>query len=103
MTKSKILPPDAPLVALAKIVNPRVAPLGAMVNFYRIENPDAPMQTGMVFSCGAHRYNMVKAGAPGNDMADQIVSTVNDWIADIRPASRWTEDQVEADSLDWNR
>jgi hypothetical protein len=95
MTKSKTLPPDEALLRIAKRVNAKL-PDSAMVNFYRFENPAAPLQTGMVFSCGSHRYNVVKAGAPGDDSADQIVRMVNDWIASIRPASRWTEDPDEA-------
>jgi hypothetical protein len=99
MTKSKALPPDEALQRLAKIINAKL-PDGAMVNFYRLEEP---MRTGMVFSFGVHRHNEVKAGAPGEDSVDQIVQLVKDWIANNQPASKWTEDQIEADSLDWNR
>jgi hypothetical protein len=101
MKKPNNAPPDEALQKLAALVNAKL-PEGAMVNFYRIENPDEPAQTGMIFSFGGHRKVVVKPGRPGDDSADQIVRWINDWIGSTPPASKWTDNVKEADSLNWN-
>jgi hypothetical protein len=98
--KPNNLPPDEALLKLAALVNAKLRD-GAMVNFYRIEDPDKPAQTGMIFSFGGHRKVVVKPGRPGDDSADQIVRWINDWIVNTPSASKWTEDASEADALNW--
>ncbi len=100
MAQSKALPPDEALLRLAKLINAEL-PGGAMVNFYRLEEP---ARTGMVFSYAGQRHvEEPKPGAPDKDSVDQIVRMIIDWISGLPAANKWTEDQVEAHSLDWNR
>lgn len=96
MDNPKLLPPDAPLQSLARLVNPRLADIGASVNFYRIQNPDDRIDTGIVFSCGVRRAPFVTQARLGDDDADQIVANVKRWVAEMRPESKWTGDPSEA-------
>lgn len=95
MDKPKPLPPDASLQSLARLVNPRLADIGASVNFYRLEHPDR-IDTGIIFSCGVRRANVVTQAALGDGDADEIVANVKQWVADLRPESKWTSDPNEA-------
>ena len=89
-------PPDASLQSLARLINPRLANIGASVNFYRIEHPDQSIDTGIIFSCGARRANVVTQTPLGEADADEIVANVNAWVGELRPESKWTTDPNEA-------
>jgi hypothetical protein len=89
------LPPDPPLQSLAALINARL-PQGAAVNFYRLEQPDGSIITGMVFSCGDRRANVTTRNQLGDGDADEIVRSVTDWIARVRHSSMWTIDPTEA-------
>jgi hypothetical protein len=93
----KRLPPDAPLVALASLINGHLAPLSASVNFFRIEHSDGGgMQTGIIYQCGPRRAVVITRAYLGEGDADEIVRGVTEWVADIRPESKWTADPKEA-------
>jgi hypothetical protein len=94
--KSIPRPPDAPLQSLARLINHRLANIGASVNFYRIEHPDQRIDTGIIFSCGPRRANVVTQTPLGEADADDIVANVNAWVAELRPESKWTTDPNEA-------
>ncbi len=89
-------PPDVSLQSLARLINPRLANIGASVNFYRLEYPDQRIDTGIVFSCGERRANVVTQTPLGEADADEIVANVNAWVAELRPESKWTTDPNEA-------
>lgn len=95
MDKPKPLPPNASLLSLSRLVNPRLADIGASVNFYRIQHPDR-IDTGIVFSCGVRRTPFVTQARLSDDDADAIVENVKRWLADLRPESKWTSDPSEA-------
>ena len=92
----KRLPPDANLQSLAKRVNARLRDVDGGVNFYLIEHTDGSHETGMVFQCGVRRAVVYSRATYGDADADDIVRSVNDWINDIRPTSKWTEDPKDA-------
>ncbi len=91
----KTLPPDAPLLSLARIVNARLG-LGAAVNFYLIENDEHSMETGIVYQCGLRRAVVKTRAMLSDGDADEIVRAVSDWSQSIAPNSKWTTDPREA-------
>jgi hypothetical protein len=97
MTIEKPLPPDEKLQKLAGLVNAKLLD-SARVNFHRYPNGS----TGAVFQCGGHSHLEVFNAALVEDDADLIVRKIKEWMNGVQPANKWTEDQVEADSLDWN-
>jgi hypothetical protein len=95
MTKPKPLPPDANLLALARIVNARLPP-SAAVNFYRLVHEDGREQTGIIYQVGLRRAVVMSQGSLGEGDADEIVKAVNEWSERQSQESRWTTDPKEA-------
>lgn len=95
MSKPKALPPDANLLALARIVNTRLPP-SAAVNFYRIAHEDGREQTGIIYQAGLRRAVVVTPNSLGEGDADEIVKAVNEWASRQSAESRWTTDPKEA-------
>ena len=94
MKEISTLPPDAVLLGLAKIINAKL-PSGAAVHFYRIQHPDNSMETGIVYQCAQRRHPVKTRARLGDSDAEKIIQSVNDWIEQIRPESKWTEDPDE--------
>lgn len=88
------VPPDASLIALARIINGKLA--GASVNFYLIQHADQRNETGVVFQCGVRRAVVKTQAILGEGDADEIVQSVNDWANKVQPESKWTTDPREA-------
>jgi hypothetical protein len=91
----KSLPPDAPLLAIAKIVNAKLGP-SAAVSFYRIQYADHSMETGIIYQCGVRRAVVTTRAMLGDGDADEIVRGVNEWIEQVLPQNKWTTDPSEA-------
>ena len=93
--KPKHLPPDAPLLELAKAVNIVLRP-EAGITVYRIEQAGGALLNAMIYEYGSRRaivrtQNMLTA----HDAPD-IIKAVREWIAKARPINRWTTDPDEA-------
>jgi hypothetical protein len=96
-------PPDKLLQNIAHLVNtnPKLTP-GARINFYLILHPDESIETGMVYSFGVRRSSSTTREVLGEKNVETIVQSINDWISNIQPTSKWTEDPDEADaSVRW--
>jgi len=92
---AKLLPPDANLLALARIINARLPP-SAAVNFYRLAHEDGREQTGIIYQVGLRRAVVMSQGSLGEGDADEIVKAVNEWSERQSQESRWTTDPQAA-------
>jgi hypothetical protein len=92
----KQLPPDAELIALAKVANAKLKP-GAGVAFFRVKHDDDSTETRVVFECGVRRAVASAPNGLGLHDADELVRSVQAWANKAAlPASKWTMDPQEA-------
>lgn len=89
------LPPDAPLISLAAIINARLGE-GSRVNFFRIEHGEGSIETGIIFQCGLRRAVVKTRNMLGDADADELVKSITEWAAEVRHDSKWTTDPMEA-------
>lgn len=95
MAKPVNLPPDAPLISLASIINARLGD-GARVNFYRIDHGEGSHETGIVYQAGLRRAVVKTRAMLGDADADEIVKSITEWAAEVRHENKWTTDPKEA-------
>jgi hypothetical protein len=99
MSKEITLPPDEPLIALAKAVNAKSG--SASINLYRIENEDGSKETGIVFQCGTRRALVRTRNVMTEHDAPDLIKAVDEWVNRSRVANRWSADARDARPLDW--
>jgi hypothetical protein len=103
MIKPKAIQPNAQLQRLADRINARLRD-GAKINFFHWEWPAGrQMQTGVQFSFMGNTKTDTVDKPPGDTDVDKLVRQFNAWIESVPRPDKWTTDQAEADSLDWNR
>jgi hypothetical protein len=100
MDKPRNLPPDERLKSLADRINAQL-PSGMQINFFQREWPDGRTEIGMIYQYGGHREGVVSKEVK-DDNIPTIVRHMKAWGEKVQQTNRWTEDQNEADSLNWN-
>jgi len=87
------LPPDRPLLELAKAANAQLRPT-AGVSFFRIQDGDH-LQTGIVFEYGSCRGIVRTQNILTVHDTPEIVKSVREWSEQIS-GNKWTLDPEEA-------
>lgn len=96
----KNLPPDEPLIALAKAVNDKLRPLSS-VTFFRVQHEDGKITQAMISECGSRRaVSHFKSDRDEHDAAE-VIKAVEDWIGTPRVHDRYSLDPADAESPDW--
>jgi hypothetical protein len=94
----KIAPASPEEYVFAVEVNRRLAGTGAsVVAFTQVDSDKQPKSYGLTFQCGSKRHTITADAPFCYDAPDDVVRRVQQWMAQVGNADRWTTDLEKAD------